>query len=145
MTLLNTSQIQSGAIQNYEWVLDSAVFNSTDVIYNFTTAGVYPVQLIQISDLGCTDTLLQNITINALPTTNVVGNSPICPNTNTPILASGGEDYQWTANPLLSADDIANPIVSILDNPATFYVQVTDSNQCINNESLLIHWLLSVT
>ena len=138
VTLLNTSQIQSGTIQNYEWVLDSAVFNSTDVINNFNTAGVYPVQLIQISDLGCTDTLLQNITINALPTANVVGNSPICPNTNTPILASGGEDYQWAANPLLSAEDIANPIVSMLDNPATFYVQVTDSNQCISNDSLFI-------
>ncbi|MFT5071512.1 MAG: gliding motility-associated-like protein [Chitinophagales bacterium] len=138
VTLNNTSQIQSGAIQSYEWLVDNNVFSASTIIYNFDTAGTYPVQLIEISVLGCTDTLQQDVIINSLPTANIVGSSPICPNTSTGLTATGGTTYQWTANSLLSATNVANPIVNMEETPATFYVQVTDANQCINMDTIFV-------
>ena len=136
--LTNTSTIESGSIQSYEWTIDGNTFTSSDVSYNFTTAGTYPVQLVEISALGCTDTLNQNIVVNPLPTINISGNSPICPNTSTQLTATGGTSYVWQANPLLSATNIPNPVANMQTTPSTFYVTVTDANQCVNNDSIFI-------
>ena len=138
VTLNNTSQIQSGSIQNYEWLVDGNTYITPNINYTFSSAGTYPIQLIEISDLGCTDTLFQNVVINPLPNVTIAGNTTICPNTSTPVLASGGQSYIWEANPLLSATNISNPIVNMGETPATFYVEVTDSNQCVNTDSITI-------
>lgn len=138
VSLSNTSTIQSGSIQSYEWTVDGNTFTTQNVNYNFATAGTYPVQLIEISALGCTDTLNQNVVINPLPAVNIAGNSPICPNTSTPLTATGGTSYVWQANPLLSATNIPNPIANLQTTPTTFYVTVTDANQCVNDDSIFI-------
>lgn len=134
----NISSIQSGSIQNYEWRIDGNIFNTEDVDYVFTSAGTFPIQLIGTSTLGCMDTITQNIIINPLPVTNTTANSPICPNTNVQLSASGGTNYVWTPDSLLNNANISNPTASLDTNPVMFYVQVTDGNGCINNDSVFI-------
>jgi len=138
INLTNTSTILSGTIQSYQWTIDGNTFNTQNANYNFAAAGTYPIQLIEISALGCTDTLQQNMVVNPLPVANVTGNSPICPNTSTQLTATGGTAYLWQTNPLLSASNIANPFANMQTTPTTFYVTVTDSNQCVNNDSIFI-------
>lgn len=139
ISLTNTSQIQSGSIQDYEWQVDGNTFTTPNVNYTFTSAGTFPVQLIEISDLGCTDTLEQNVVVNPLPIVNISATTPVCPNTSAPLLASGGQSYVWTANPLLSATNIPNPVANMEETPSTFYVEVTDANQCVNTDSITIN------
>jgi gliding motility-associated-like protein len=54
----NTSSITSGSITNYEWDFGdgntSTVQNPTN---NYSTDGIYNLELVVISDQGCTDTL----------------------------------------------------------------------------------------
>jgi gliding motility-associated-like protein len=139
INLNNTSTILSGSIQNYAWTVDGNVFNTEDVNYNFATAGTYPIQLIEISALGCTDTLNQDVIVNPLPTVNITANSPVCPNTSTSLIATGGTSYAWQASPLLSATNISNPIANLQLTPTTFYVTVTDVNQCVSDDSIFIN------
>lgn len=138
INLTNTSTIESGTIQSYAWTINGNSFNTPNVNYNFTTAGNYPIQLIEISALGCTDTLNQNVVVNPLPTVNVTGISPICPNTSTQLIASGGTSYVWQMNSLLSATNISNPFANMETTPTAFYVTVIDANQCENNDSIFI-------
>lgn len=138
INLTNTSVIQSGSIDNYSWLIEGNNFTTQNVNYTFASAGSYPVSLIQVSDLGCTDTLVQNVLVNPSPTVNITGNSPICPNTSTQLTASGGVSYVWEANPLLSATNIPNPLANMQVTPDTFFVEVTDANQCRNTDSIFI-------
>jgi len=138
----NTSTIESGTIQSYDWLIESNSFNTEDVDYTFSTAGTFPIQLIEVSSLGCADTLLQNIVINPLPTINVVGNSPICPNTDVQLTAnSSGNVFNWSPGMMLDDSTIYNPIASLDTTPTTFYVEVTDVNSCQNKDSIFIDLL----
>lgn len=134
----NTSTIQSGNIASFSWDINGDNYNSQDLSLVFNTPGVYPVQLYGISDLGCTDTITDNFVVNDLPNIMINAQTPVCPNTNSQINASGGVTYVWETNPLLSNTNISNPIASMQNTPSTFYVEVTDTNQCVNNDSVFI-------
>lgn len=139
LTFNNTSSIQSGNIQTHDWLIEGNTFNTEDVDYTFNTAGTFPIQLIEVSALGCTDTLLRNITVNPLPTLNVIGNSPICPNTDVQLTAtSSGNTFAWTPVNMLNNASVNNPIASLGTTPTTFYVDVTDANGCQKNDSIFV-------
>ena len=52
--------------------------------------------------------------------------------------ASGGSSYIWTPNDSLSNNTINNPIAWPSDS-TLYFVQVTDSNSCINYDSVNVY------
>lgn len=68
----NTSTIDDGSPLTYLWDLGISGVTSqqTDTVYAYPGAGIYPVSLIVYSNLGCTDTLVQNVIISTPPTVN---------------------------------------------------------------------------
>ncbi len=66
----STSTIDSGTLTAYTWIIDGSPNPgvSTNFEHLFTTYGAHESGLIAVSDLGCTDTLYQNLYINPSPT-----------------------------------------------------------------------------
>ena len=53
----NTSSISSGSITTYEWDFgDGNMSSAQNPSHNYTSSGTYDVELVVISDQGCTDT-----------------------------------------------------------------------------------------
>ncbi|MCB9257592.1 MAG: gliding motility-associated C-terminal domain-containing protein [Chitinophagales bacterium] len=140
-TLSNNSTIQSGSIQSYSWLIDGNVLSTTNANYNFTSAGVYPIQLIAVSALGCTDTLVQNITINPLPNLLTSPDDSICPNTTALLSASGANTYSWSPASLLNTPNAANTATSVLLNDTSFIVTGTNNFGCSKSDTVNIYLL----
>ena len=71
----DTSSVSAGTIQNWRWKYNDLNQNpDTSRLQNpaavFSVAQNYPIQLIIESDLGCKDTVIQNLKVNDLPFPN---------------------------------------------------------------------------
>ena len=69
-----------------------------------------------------------NITVNALPTAVISGNTSFCSGSNTSLVASGGTSYFWSTG--------ANTAPITVNMYSTYVVTVTDANGCTDTESV---------
>ncbi len=85
----------------------------------------------------CVNTDTVEIVVNALPLVDAGANDSICIGETYQLQASGADTYIWT--PAVDLDDatIANP-VSSASVTTMFYVEGTDANMCVNNDSVEI-------
>jgi len=103
----------------------------------FTNTGVYNVQLIFYSGTF-SDTTYESIYINPLPTLDLGVDTSICIGDSIQINVTGALSYLWTPNSNINDDTIANPVVF----PAittSYFVNGTDTNGCINSDSIIIN------
>ena len=95
-----------------------------------TTSGNYVVTVTAAN--GCTDAEQVTVTVNAVPSANVVmdGNSVLCPGETLTLSAAPGNSYAW------STGSTANEIT--VSNAGTYGVTVTGSNGCSSNSGNII-------
>lgn len=81
---------------------------------------------------GCTDTEQVTVTVNAVPSANVVmdGNSVLCPGETLTLSAAPGNAYAWTTG--ATASEIT------ISNAGTYGVTVTSANGCSANSGNII-------
>lgn len=81
----------------------------------------------------CTALTTLAVTINPLPTPNIVSNSPVCIGTDINLTGSGGTSYAW-AGPNGFTSATQNPTVSpsTMQSSGTYTLVVTDANNCVN-------------
>ena len=119
----DTSTISSGNIQNWRWKYNDLNQNpDTSRLQNpvtvFTNAQNYPIQLIVTSDLGCKDTLIQNLKVNDLPrpdyvfTGNCLGDSTTFTNYSSYPQGTTLKSISW---------NFGNNSTSTRINPTIFY------------------------
>ncbi|MFL2585924.1 MAG: lectin-like domain-containing protein [Parvicellaceae bacterium] len=138
----STTIVASGG-NTYNW---SPVLNASgdtilqnDSIFN---PQVFPIDTttfyVTITDTnGCIKTDSTVIIVNPLPNFDLGANTSLCLNDSLNLLASGGNNYIWTPNYNITNTSIANPIVfNFVDT--TYFVTVTDTNSCINSDSINI-------
>ncbi|HET6993368.1 MAG TPA: gliding motility-associated C-terminal domain-containing protein, partial [Chitinophagaceae bacterium] len=99
---------------------------------NVNAPGTYVVTGTATNGCRNTDTLL--VTAFTLPVT-ASNDTLVCPGQQVPLHASGGITFSWTPGTGLSDPGISNPIANAIDN-ITYYVTVTDANQCSNIDSV---------
>ena len=138
----STSIVASGG-NTYNW---SPVLNASgDTILindSINNPQVFPIDTttfyVTITDTnGCLKTDSTIIIVNPLPNFDLGSNTSLCLNDSLNLLASGGNNYVWMPNYNITNTSIANPIVfNIVDT--TYFVTVTDSNSCINSDSINI-------
>jgi gliding motility-associated-like protein len=107
----------------YSWNTGS---NLTSINVSPTVDSTYSV-IVDIG--GCKDTAFYNVIVNPLPTVTITGDDTLCNGESTTLTATGGGSYLW--NTSATSD-------SIIVSPSTttnYNVTVTDSNNCINNNS----------
>lgn len=92
-------------IQSWTWDFgdNSPVFNNQNPSHLYAAAGFYPVQLIIVSNFGCTDSITKISTVNPNPVVNfstidTAGCEPLCPgfqNTSS-ILTGANSSWLWS-------------------------------------------------
>ncbi|MBW8049395.1 MAG: PKD domain-containing protein [Cytophagales bacterium] len=86
---------------------------------------------------GCINTDSVTITVNILPIAAAWPDTVICQGESIQLNATGGTNYSWSPAIGLSNDTIADPLASP-DTTTTWYVTVTDTNNCQGIDSLTI-------
>jgi PKD repeat protein len=119
----DTSSVSAGTIQYWRWKYNDLNQNpDTSRLQNpsavFSVAQNYPIQLFIESDLGCKDTVIQNLKVNDLPVPNyIVSGSCLGDSTrfvNSTVLPQGNtlKTISWR---------FGNNTASIKVNPTIFY------------------------
>ncbi|MBL7924791.1 MAG: PKD domain-containing protein [Bacteroidia bacterium] len=134
VTLNNTSTSTNGAINTWQWSFGNGnTSTQMNPTVTYTTAGTYTVTLIGTTSHGCTDTLTQVVTVNALPLADAGSNRSICRGQSVSLSATGGGTYAWS--PVISN---ASSITVSPTNNTTYYVVVTNANGCTSIDSVVV-------
>ncbi len=130
-------------ITTYQWNFGDAasgVLNSASTlaaIHTYNTAGTYSVKLKVFTAYGCSDSLVQTITVNVPPTANAGPDQNICINSAAQLSASGGLSYLWNPAATLTSPTTSNPSALPLVS-TTYSVVVTDANGCSKMDSMTV-------
>lgn len=100
-------------------------------------SGDFQVFYLITDSFGCSNSDSTIITVLPLPNISATSDTTICPGDSIQLNAMGGNSFQWTPSSFLSDDSIPNPVAF---PPATtlYFVSGTDSNNCSNQDSVLI-------
>jgi gliding motility-associated-like protein len=139
----DTSQLMASGGVAYLWDPDPSLVNP-----GLPNATIFPLDTndyyVTVTDTsGCTDRDSVQVIVNPLPVTSVTNPDPyVCSGGPTVLTATGGANYLWTPGGTLddstSATPVARPInlgPNIVDS-AFYFVTVTDSNGCVNYDSI---------
>lgn len=118
----DSSQADSSVINVWQWSFGD---NTTDSVMNtqhiYNQSGVYPVQLIVVTNHACVDTITKNILVNQTPvvSTTVSGTCPGLPNTFQTTVAGPLTNYgfQW---------NFGDNTFALLPNPVHLYASSGD-------------------
>ena len=133
----DTTQLLVTGGDTYLWTPETGLSNDTSsnptVTINDTTE--YIVTGTDIN--GCINSDTISVIINPFPNVSAGNDINICIGETTQLTATGGESYNWTNGLFLDDNLIFNPNATP-DTTMEFIVTVTDSNTCINTDSVIV-------
>jgi gliding motility-associated-like protein len=99
------------------------------VSFNPTITNAYTVTVTDIN--GCTNTASTTITVNPLPVTTLISNSPVCFGSTILLNASGGTTYSWSG-PASFNSSMQNPTIpfSSLLNGGDYMATISNAWGC---------------
>lgn len=103
---------------------ESYLFNGI----TYTNSGSYNQSITNTS--GCDSLIVLNLTINPKPLPNLGNDTSICINTSFTVSPGSFNSYQWSDG---SSSNILN-----LSAPGTYWVTVTDNNNCQARDSITV-------
>ena len=131
-SFLNNSTISTGSIASYFWDFsDTYTSTQSSPSHSFAAAGSYNVNLIISSNHGCTDTVTQAVTVNALPIANAGTDQSICTGSSATLTANGGSSYVWTPGGQNNSSITVSPVTN-----SSYTVTVTDANGCTSSDAV---------
>ncbi len=135
----NSSTIANASILTYSWDFGdgSGTSMDKDPTYSYATQGDYAVKLVVESMSGCTDSIIQNITIDSIAP-SLTAEQLICPNSAATLVATGGTTYQWKLideNGNILDENLGNLGVYTTDllTDTAYYRVVFDNNNCLDS------------
>jgi gliding motility-associated-like protein len=130
-------QLNTVGAQTYSWTPATGLSNSNiaNPTATPTSAAQYIVTGTNANGCIAKDTI--NIAVNAKPSVTTSNDTSICRNTSVQLFANGGNNYLWSPPATLNNSSIANPVASPASN-TTYYVSVTDNNNCSNTDSIKV-------
>ena len=107
-------------------------------IHQYTTPGIYDVELLVFDSTGCfsPDSVTVTINIGDFTPGVVQPTTSICPGDSYQFDAYGGTSYLWSPANLLNNPNIANPVATI-STSTTFNVTISDSCGSITTQVTL--------
>ena len=132
---VNTSVISAGGIAGESWSFgDLATSTTSNPSHTYSTSGSFNVTLVVTSSNGCTDTVTQPVTVNALPVANAGTDQDICMGSSATLTATGGTSYLWSPGNATTATIIVNP-----SSNNTYTVTVTNANGCVATDPVNVY------
>jgi len=131
------AQLITAGATSYSWAPATGLSNSniSNPIASPLSTTKYFVTGTDINGCSSKDSVL--ITVNPKPVITKSNDTLICKNSSVQLIAGGGIVYNWS--PIISLNDpgIANPVASP-PLSTKYYVTVTDANNCINTDSVMV-------
>jgi gliding motility-associated-like protein len=87
--------------------------------------------------LGCVGTDTVVVIMKPLPTVSAGADKIICKGSSVSITATGASSYSWSPATGLSCSSCASPVVSVTST-TSYVVTGTDSNGCVNNDTIVV-------
>jgi gliding motility-associated-like protein len=127
----------TGAI-DYMW--DNGNTLTSDIIANPIA---FPTDTTQYAVVGtdannCVNVDSMIVVVNPLPLVDAGMDQDICNGDITPLMVTGADTYVWSPSNSLDNANIANPNANP-DTTQTYIVVATDSNMCVNSDSVTIN------
>ncbi len=140
--LTDKSQTNYGVVNSWSWDFgDASTLADTSHLqnpkYTYSASGNYDVSLIVTNSKGCTDTIMQPVTIQDKPDFTVTNDTLICSIDTLQLNTFGSGTSFWTPNININDQNSTSPLVSP-DVPTTYYVTLTDPFGCIGKDSVFI-------
>jgi len=128
--------------QTYAWNLGDGTKvtkpDTTLIVYQFKTPGVYTVRLKVVDNGTCAVTDSTRTTIQVYAPQGSAGpNQSICFHSVTTLTASGGAGYQWVSTDKTFSSAQENPTVSPLKD-TRYLLTITDGNGCITHDTVTV-------
>jgi len=126
-TQTDTNTLYHWEILNNQYLIDSTKgsFKHAPI-----AIGSYSTKLIISNGLGCSDSSFQNFSIYNLPQISLGADTSICHNDSISLYPGNFASYLWNDNSTNSS--------LIIHSANTYWVKVTDSNQCSSYDSLIL-------
>ena len=123
----------------WNWNLGNNIFfnGQNPPVQVYTTAAVYPVQLIVTNSSGCRDTVNTNAEAFVVPTVDAGKDTLVCLGSGMPLLATGADNYTWTPSTGLSCTNCPNPVASPV-NLTVYQVTGETIHGCKNYDSVIV-------
>ena len=120
-----------------QWLTSNSLsaLNIYDPVASPSSLAIY---ILKVTDFyGCIDYDTIQVDVFANAVANAGNDIDTCANTSILLQASGGISYLWYDSLYLNHNDIANPLAYPEDD-MTFLVQVTDTNGCVDLDSMQV-------
>jgi len=133
----NTIQLLASGGDEYNWLISTGLSNFLihDPIASPNDTIEYVVEVTDSNQCTNTDSVMVNVFNEAEASAGF--NVSICANLPYQLQADGGELYLWSPSVFLNHDTISNPL-AFPDTDMDFIVEVTDSNGCIDKDTVQI-------
>ncbi len=130
--------------ENYLWEFgDGTLLQTTNadtsvVFHSYEQEGEYEVKLKAFNSASCNNPDVATKTIHYFKDEITIGeDGEICEGSSFQLSATGGADYQWTTEEGEFTSSQSSPVVQPV-NTTSYYVTVTDANNCIRKDTLLV-------
>ncbi len=117
---------------------DGGTSTSQSPVHHYNAGGTYNVKLT-VTNVNGNSNVTKTFLVTVLPgiTAYAGPDTTGCKGDTIQMLASGGQIYSWSPNDNLDNPNIGNPI-TIIDGNRTYIVTVTDSNGCIDKDTVVV-------
>lgn len=138
----DNSRTAFGVVDKWKWDFGNPnatndTANTANATYTYTQNGSYTVSLIVGNSFGCTDTVIQQLTVGDKPSLIVPRDTVICTIDTLRLSAIGNGTFTWSPNYMISSTNVANPLVSP-DVPTRYTVTVRQPSGCENTASVFV-------
>ena len=134
----DTTQLLVTGGDTYLWTPETGLSNDTSSNPTVTINDTAEYIVIGSDVNGCINADTVSVIINPFPIVSAGNDVNICIGDTTQLTATGGESYNWTNGVFLDDNLIFNPNATP-DTTMEFIVTVTDSNTCINTDSVIVN------
>ena len=111
-------------VSSWFWVFDDSLTSTAmNPVQTFTTPGYHTVSLVVENTVGCIDTLLSGININAPITASALGDT-ICPDGTATLQAFGGSYYVWLGDSVTQT--MGNNTANAAPTTSSIYTVIAD-------------------
>ncbi len=121
----NTVALTASGASTYTWT--GGITNGV----SFTPASSGSYTLTATSASGCTNTAVNSVTINTLPSITPAGTNTICNGGNTSLTVSGANTYTWSPSATLSSST-GTAVTATPTTGTNYTVTATATNGCTN-------------
>ena len=133
----DTTQLLVTGGDSYLWTPETGLSNDTSFNPTVSINDTMEYFVTGTDVNGCINSDTVSVIINPLPTASAGNNVDICIGDTIQLTATGGESYNWTNGSFLNDNLIFNPNAAP-DTTMEFIVTVTDSNTCVNTDSIIV-------